>query len=129
MKKYLLLLLMLASYGLLVAEGQPNQEEKKKTGFVTSAKTTTSRPQHTPANVDFLLLVGDNGITIRFNGDFGEGTYQLSDTSTDYTVTNTVVATAGSTEFVPFMISETDSYNFYIEFDDGSWSQLSWGSE
>lgn len=86
------------------------------------------KPLHAPSRTDLVLVLEESGITIRFNGDFGEGIYPLSDTSTGYTVSNDVVATAGSTEFVPFMISETDSYNFYIEFEDGSWSQLSWGN-
>ena len=128
MKKLFLFLILFSAIQIGYAQQQSQAENnKEKTTVLDRRLNENPKPLRTPSRTELVLVLEEFGITIRFNGDFGEGTYQLSDTSTGYTVTNTVVATAGSTEFVPFMISETGSYNFYIEFEDGSWSQLSWG--
>ena len=93
----------------------------------TSAIPQTQR-HRAPARTDLLLVIEDSGITIRFNGDFGPGYYQISDNEPGISVSGSVNAEAGSSEFVAFPISSETSFDFDIEFEDGSWSHLTWGN-
>lgn len=126
MRKYLLILLMSISIGQILADGQDNQGDNNRSGRIVSTRTSMKGVKHAPANVDILLLIEESYITIHFNGDFGSGIYQLNEIGTGNTITNTIVASAGSFETIPFTVTETTSFNFYIEFEDGSWCQLSW---
>lgn len=126
MRKYLLILLMSVSVGKILADGQDNQSDSNRSGRIVSTRSLMKGAQHAPANVDLLLLIEESDITIHFNGDFGQGTYLLNESSTGYTISNSIVASAGSFETIPFTVTETTSFNFYIEFEDGSWCQLSW---
>lgn len=104
-----------------------NAKQDEIVSKVVDTKSTTSRVRHAPARPSLLLIIEETGITIRFTGDFGPGYYQLSDTESGYMVSGLVVAEAGGTEFVSFPVSLTTSFDFYIEFEDGSWSHLVWG--
>lgn len=131
MKKLFAILIALFPLVETFADESPQQEPKGDALTIsTEVRASVSiRHQHAPANVDLFLLIEETSITIHFNGDFGTGTYLLNEIGTGNTIYNTVVATAGSSETIPFTVTETTSFNFYIEFEDGSWSQLSWGSE
>lgn len=93
------------------------------------SKSTTVRVRRAPACTDLLLLVEDTGVTICFNGDFGPGYYQITVPETGCSVSGSVYAEAGSSEYVAFPITSETSFDFYIEFEDGSWSHLAWGNE
>ena len=104
-----------------------NAKQDEIVSKAVDAKSTTSRVRHAPARTDILLIIEDSGVTIRFNGDFGPGFYQLSDEESGYTVSGSVYAEAGSSEYIALPITSVASFDFYIEFEDGSWSHLTWG--
>lgn len=125
MKKFLFLLAMIVSFTQVIAEGQKEPNEGNHSGSVIILKATTGRPQHSPANVDILLIIGDSDVTIRFNGDFGIGTYQLTDISTGNSISNTIDVCAGYSEVIPFVSDTTSSIEFSMVFEDGSFCHLS----
>lgn len=123
MKHFILFLLLFVSTAVVQAKDAPQGQQRS--GALIARGVAPSRVQHAPANVDILLIIGEDEVTIRFNGDFGTGTYQLTDVNSGYTASNIVDAYAGSTEVIPFVVDETTSFEFTIEFEDGSWGQLS----
>lgn len=125
MRRIIMVLATFCAFMHVFADNAKRGNEQELTSqTVKMGKSGMIRPQHAPANVDLLLLIGEDDVTIRFNGDFGTGTYQLTDVNSGYTVSNTVEAYAGSTEVVPFVVDETTNFEFAIEFEDGSWCQL-----
>lgn len=127
MKHLLLIMAMLCIVQPMIAESSEKEDHKELYSNTRGRYVGQSPVQHAPARTDILLIIEDSGITIRFNGDFGPGYYQLSDAESGYTVSGVVVAEAGGTELVSFPVSLTTSFDFYIEFEDGSWSHLAWG--
>lgn len=106
---------------------QDSHNGQNRTGTILCRYPVSSgKPQRLPVNVDLLLIIGEDDVTIRFNGDFGTGTYLLTDATSGYTISNTIEAYAGDTEVISFAVDETTSFEFTIEFEDGSWCELSW---
>lgn len=128
MKSLLIFIMMLYSSMQYVLATQDDNDDVKSAKEKTCSINFKNRgPLHAPARTDLLLIIEETGITIRFNGDFGPGFYQLSDTESGNMVSGLVVAEAGGTEFVSFPVSLSTSFDFFIEFEDGSWSHLAWG--
>lgn len=109
---------------LAFAEGTANDSGKEKSSVVIRSGAEQARPQRVPANVDLVLIVGDEEVTILFRGDFGIGTYQLADVTFGGSVSNEVNAYFGYSEVVPFSVNEFSSLEFSIIFEDGSWCQV-----
>lgn len=126
MKKILFLLAMIVSFTQVIAEGQKEPNEGNHSGSVVIVKASAGKPQRTPANVDILLIIGDSDVTIRFNGDFGIGTYQLTDISTGNSISNAIDVCAGYSEVIPFIYDAASSIEFSMVFEDGSFCHLSW---
>ena len=132
MKRKLLMFMMMLFSILSVnaSENDPTESDGKLTSILINSKNSSSaKPRRTPTNVDILLLIDDNSITIRFNGDFGQGNYLVTDLASGYSASGTVIATSGSSEVVSFPVSSSSSFDFYIEFEDGYWCHLTWNAE
>lgn len=128
LKSVFLVILLLCSFHDVFADSSDSNSGKdthKKSSAIVVADAPSLRA---PARVDVLLVIEESGITIRFNGDFGLGYFQLTDNVTGITSSGAVIAETGTSEYVPYPVSTITSFNFYIEFEDGSWSQLSWGN-
>ena len=128
MKKIVLVFLLLLSVQGLFADASSKGTGDVLQSRTSSTNTETRTPKHAPARTDILLIIEDSGITIRFNGDFGPGIYQFTDNATGNSIGGSVFAEAGGTEYVPFPVTSMSSFDFYIEFEDGSWSHLTWGN-
>lgn len=127
MKSFFLIFLLFCSFHVTFADSSDSnsgRESHKKSGAIVVDDAPSLRA---PARCDLLLVIEETGITIRFNGDFGPGFYQISDNESGFSVSGSIVAEAGSTEYVPFPVTTTTSFDFDIEFEDGSWSHLTWG--
>lgn len=128
MKK--LLIICLSFIGALYLYADDNASDGRELTSAT-VSTVSKKPNilRIPANVELLIIVNDNSITIRFNGDFGQGNYLVTDLASGYSASGTVIATSGSSEVVSFPVSSSSSFEFNIEFEDGFWSYLTWNAE
>lgn len=128
MKK--LLIICLSFIGALYLYADDNARDGRELTSAT-VSTVSKKPNilRIPANVELLIIVNDNSITIRFNGDFGQGNYLVTDLASGYSASGTVIATSGSSEVVSFPVSSSSSFDFYIEFEDGYWCHLTWNAE
>lgn len=129
MKHFYLFIVMVFLCQIASADSTANSDRKELCTTTRNHSTVQSPAMRIPARSDLLLDIQETGITIRFNGDFGPGFYQILDNESGISVSGSVVAESGSTEYVPFQVSATISFDFNIEFEDGSWSHLAWGNE
>lgn len=127
MKHLLFILAMSCIVQTINAESSDNDDHKELYSNTRGQYVGQSPALRAPACSDILLVIEETGITIRFNGDFGPGFYQISDNESGFSVSGSIVAEAGSTEYVPFPVTTTTSFDFDIEFEDGCWSHLTWG--
>lgn len=93
---------------------------------ILSVNASENDPTESDGKLTSILV---NSKTIRFNGDFGQGNYLVTDLASGYSASGTVIATSGSSEVVSFPVSSSSSFDFYIEFEDGDWSYLTWNAE
>lgn len=128
MKRLLLLSILACFFQYGLCDSQPKENGRELRAASDRSTVPPGSQLRAPARSDILLVIEETGVTICFNGDFGPGYYQLTDNVSGNVVSGPVVAEAGSTEYVPFPVSETTSFDFYIEFEDGSWSHLTWGN-
>lgn len=127
MKKLVTLLMLILSASLFAEEQHPQIPTGQQLGgVIVTTKGTATQPHRVPANVDILLIIGDSDVTIRFNGDFGIGTYQLTDISTGNSISNTIDVCAGYSEVISFISDTASSIEFSMVFEDGSFCRLSW---
>ena len=93
---------------------------------ILSVNASENDPTESDGKLTSILI---NSKTICFNGDFGQGNYLVTDLASGYSASGTVIATSGSSEVVSFPVSSSSSFDFYIEFEDGFWSYLTWNAE
>lgn len=93
---------------------------------ILSVNASENDPTESDGKLTSILI---NSKTIRFNGDLGQGNYLVTDLASGYSASGTVIATSGSSEVVSFPVSSSSSFDFYIEFEDGDWSYLTWNAE
>ena len=93
---------------------------------ILSVNASEDDPTESDGKLTSILI---NSKTIRVNGDFGQGNYLVTDLASGYSASGTVIATSGSSEVVSFPVSSSSSFDFYIEFEDGFWSYLTWNEE
>lgn len=75
---------------------------------------------------DILLYIESDRVIIQFNGDFGNGHAEVRNlTNNDFTSSD-IYAQYGCTEELFIIISNTSTYEFSIEFDDGRSSSIVW---
>jgi len=70
MRRICMLVTMFFGMILAFAEGTANDSGKEKSSVVIRSGAEQARPQRVPANVDLVLIVGDEEVTILFRGDF-----------------------------------------------------------
>lgn len=95
------------------------------TGAVTSHSTQYSEIERIPANVDILVVVDDNTIAIRFNGDFGDGRYCITNAVGNITV-GSMTATEGGFEVVSYTSSAVGTNSMSIQFVGGASCSIEW---
>lgn len=78
-----------------------------------------------PANVDILVVVDDNAIAIRFNGDFGDGRYCITDAAGN-TIVGTMTATEGGFEIVSYTSTAVGTNSMSIQFVGGGICSIEW---
>lgn len=126
MRKICVLVAILFGVLSSLAETTTKDSGKEKSSIVICSGGEQARPQRAPSNVDIILVIGEEEVTILFRGDFGIGSYQLADASSGTSVSNVVNTYSGYSEIIPFSVNESSCLEFSIEFEDGSWSHLSW---
>lgn len=126
MKKFILFFIMFVAIFRVFANDDNDQESRDRTGVVISKTSTTNNPLRVPPRTDIVLIVQDNSVVVRFNGDFGLGSYQLSDLTTGNVFCNSVYAFDGETEVIDMTNFSTVCLDFYIEFEDHSSCHLVW---
>lgn len=95
------------------------------TGAATTLSGQYSHIERIPANVDILVVVDDNAIAIRFNGDFGDGRYCITDAAGNTTV-GTMTATEGGFEIVQYTSSAAGTNSMSIQFVGGGICSIEW---
>lgn len=126
--KHLLIIFAIVLFAQPVIADSSDKDDHGE--LITNTKNRTvgsSHAQHAPIRSDLLLTLEESGITISFYDNFGTGVYQFTNNQTGDCVSGSVVAEAGKTEFVPFSFTSTTTFDFYIEFENGSWSRLTFG--
>lgn len=127
MRHFFLFIVMVCLCQIASADSSTDGGRKNLCTHTRTHSTEHNPAQRAPAGSDLLLVIEETGIIIRFNGDFGPGYYQLTDNESGNAVSGSVMAETGSTEYVPFPVSATTSFDFDIEFENGCWSHLTWG--
>ena len=95
------------------------------TGVATRNARQYGNIERIPANVDILVVVDDNAIAIRFNGDFGDGRYCNTDAAGNTTV-GTMTATEGGFEIVQYTSSAAGTNSMSIQFVGGGICSIEW---
>lgn len=109
----------------LVLADSGNGGPSPLTGAATTHSGQYSHIERIPANVDILVVVDDNAIAIRFNGDFGDGRYCITDAAGNTTV-GTMTATEGGFEIVQYTSSAAGTNSMSIQFVGGGICSIEW---
>lgn len=86
--------------------------------------------KRTPSRVhyDVVLIYDDTEIKVYFREDFGLASYQLTNIDTGVIVSDVIDTSSYDSITIPMLITDSNSLDFYIEFEDGSWCHLIWSS-
>lgn len=95
------------------------------TGAATSHSIQYSEIERIPANVDILVVVDDNTIAIRFNGDFGDGRYCITNAAGNTTV-GTMTASKGGFEVICYTSSAVGTNSMSFQFVGGASCTIEW---
>lgn len=84
------------------------------------------KPKRDSFYSDILLYIESDRVIIQFNGDFGDGHAEVRNlTNNDFTSSD-IYAQYGGTDELFITITNTSTYEFSIEFDDGRSSRIVW---
>lgn len=124
MKRFTFFIVLLCSLfcNAIAEDNQPSQNTPSKlSGAVIIKKGTIQRA---PSNVDVLLIIEEEEVTIRFFDDFGQGFYSFSDLSTGYSISDSFDCSLDNSISLPYHVTDTSSIELTIEFQNGCWCHL-----
>lgn len=125
MKKALVLLSLFSVFFIAFANSSEPSEDKPKE--VKGAILVKGTPiKRVPANVDFLLVIEENQVTIRIFSNLGTADYNIENLSSGDLYSGTIDSYAGYAETLYVPSASSSCINFDIDFEDGGSCHLSW---
>ena len=122
---FTLFISLFVSIGNSFVWADSGNEGNPLTGAARALSADYSEIERIPANVDILVVVDDNAIAIRFNGDFGDGRYCITDAAGNTTV-GTMTATEGGFEIVSYTSTAVGTNSMSIQFVGGGICSIEW---
>lgn len=126
MKKTFLLSICFLLAAIGYAEDTTTPTPQEIGGTVIVSTSTVPKLKRTPANTDVIVIIKNDYIDICCNVIHGLGCFQITDLSTNYSTAGGIDSSLNSITTIPFVVSNSTSFDFYIEFEDGSWCHLTW---